>query len=484
VIIIIVDIMTKLNSSGWFNVDKEGFSQLQNAKPKHYVVRELIQNVFDTDSKTCKVDIVFTPKITTITVIDENPDGFKDLADAFTLFKHSDKRSDPQKRGRFNIGEKQAFAICDSASITTTKGQILFTEKGRIETDEKTKMGTVVSVKLKMTKDEYDETIKMLKMYISPRNIKYYINNQLVKNIDSIKSFEMILPTELESNGIIKSTKRKTNVQIYDDPLYNGWIFELGIPVCQIECQYGIDVQQKIPLGIDRESIKQSYLKEIYAAVLNNTYGDITKDTSSMLWVREATSSQNISKEAAQTVIEKRYGDKVVIANHFDPNSIDKAISNGYKVLEGSELSSDEWSVIKSNNLIQTSTKLFGEGSDAKSKNITPNENMIKTGEYAKKIAKKFLGIDITVKFIEVMPTNVIATFKPEINEFTFHVNKLPLDFFDVPVSSKTTDLIIHELGHKYGNHVETAYIDALTRIGSELIFMALDDPDFFKNNT
>ena len=465
----------------WFKVDKEGFAQLQNAKPKHYVVRELIQNVFDTNSETCEVDMKYTPSMTTITVTDKNPDGFKDLTDAFTLFKHSDKRSDPKKRGRFNIGEKQAFAICESASVTTTKGQILFTNNGRSETDKKTEKGTVVAVKLKMTKEEYDEAIRMLYLYIPPNGITYTLNGKIIRPPKPMKTFKMTLPTEIESENMIRNTKRKTIVDVYES--HGGWIFELGIPVCQIECPYGIDVQQKIPLGIDRESIKSSYLKEVYAAVLNNTYEDLTEENSSMLWVREAASSSNLTKEAAQTVVEKRYGEKVVIANHFDPNSIDEAISHGYKVIEGSELSSDEWKVIKGNDLIETSSKLFGE-KEAISYSVDPTENMKITGEYAKKIAKKFLDISITVGFNISNPTDVLASFQPSINKLTFNVNKLPPHFFDEPISTQTTDVIIHELSHKFSlEHTKKEYIDALTRMGSEMIFLALDEPEFFKQN-
>ena len=38
------------------------------------------------------------------------------------------------KRGQFNLGEKLVLAVCDQASISTTKGTVVFDpDQGRIE---------------------------------------------------------------------------------------------------------------------------------------------------------------------------------------------------------------------------------------------------------------------------------------------------------------------------------------------------------------
>ena len=39
----------------WFEVSKEGLKELQLRKPKHYVLRELVQNAWDEDIKRCEV---------------------------------------------------------------------------------------------------------------------------------------------------------------------------------------------------------------------------------------------------------------------------------------------------------------------------------------------------------------------------------------------------------------------------------------------
>src|SRR5207237_9152953 len=69
-----------------------------------------------------------------LTVEDDSPEGFRDLSHAYTLFAESYKRSNPEQRGQYNFGEKLVLAVCESASISTTKGTVVFAPaEGRIE---------------------------------------------------------------------------------------------------------------------------------------------------------------------------------------------------------------------------------------------------------------------------------------------------------------------------------------------------------------
>jgi len=68
----------------------------------------------------------------------------------------------------------------------------------------------------------------------------------------------------------MRSVERNTKVDLYKTT--KSYLYEMGIPVVEIDCEWSIDVQQKIPLGIDRETISQSYLRDLFSEVLNNTY--------------------------------------------------------------------------------------------------------------------------------------------------------------------------------------------------------------------
>ncbi len=463
-------------TQNWFDVDKEGLKELQAGKPKHYVLRELIQNALDEDIKTCDVKIILQNNgMVMITVEDDNKQGFKDLRDGYTLFKHTDKRKNPEQRGRFNLGEKQCFSICDYAKIETTKGTIIFDKDGRKEFETGLSKGSKITIQLKATEKEVGEMIEIVDKYIIPKNVKFTLNGIRLQSKIPFKSFEASLTTEIEQDKVLRKTTRKTKVDVYKStPTY---LYEMGIPVQEIDCQYSIDVQQKIPMGVDRETVSASFLQDLYAEVLNNVHEDVVEENSSQLWVRQAMADERIQKDAVKDITEKRFGDKVCIANNFDPNSIDEAVANGYNVIYGSELSSDEWSRLKENDLMQSSSDLFGTNF-TNAPVVEPNDKQKQTANFAKKIAKRLLGINISVVFVKGGFNMVTAQYGS--NQLTFNIDKLN-GFFNEPVSAKTIDLILHELGHHAGNHTEHSYHELITKMAGELTMIALKEPKFFE---
>lgn len=460
----------------WFEVSKEGLKELQLGKPKHYVLRELVQNAWDENIKECKVETEWNNEEAKISVEDDNPEGFKNLSDAFTLFAPTSKRKNPKQRGRFNVGEKQALSICDRAVVETTKGTILFDSTGRIKNPrKKRKAGSKITVFLRMEKSEYNEMLEVVKNYLVPRNIKFLVNGKKIGYRKPYKVIKASLLTEIEKDRMLKRVMRMTEINILE-PLEKARLYEMGIPVIEIDCQFDIDVQQKIPLSINRDSVPQFYLSSLYAEVLNETYSDIEEEDSSQGWIREAMRNKRISKEAIKEIVNKRYGDKVVVANPFDRNSIDEAISRGYRVITGGELSKKEWENIRiiGAGIIKSSSELFGSGITT-SKIYKPNKEMIKVAEMAKKIARECFGIEIKVNFAKWK--GVVAQYGGKV--LTFNVGVLGKGFF-VERLEIILDLIIHEIGHEKGLHTEKSYHQALTMMAGKLIVKALRNPDFF----
>ena len=166
-----------MKNRDWFKVSTEGLRQLQAGKPKHFILRELVQNAWDEDTKVCKVMVLENVKggLTEITVEDDNPEGFKDLADSFTLFKPTDKRLDPTKRGRFNLGEKQALSMCEYAKIETTKGTMSFSSEGRKQTGKTTTSGSRITIALRLKPEEVKEIHEVLSSYLCPKGIKFSV---------------------------------------------------------------------------------------------------------------------------------------------------------------------------------------------------------------------------------------------------------------------------------------------------------------------
>ena len=460
------------NKKPWFEVDREGLRELQEGKPKDYILRELVQNAWDENITICEVFLSWKDGMASITVTDDSPEGFRDLSHAYTLFAPTYKRSEPEKRGRFNLGEKQILSICDEAFITTTKGSIIFTAEGRKESKSCRKVGSLIQVFVKMTEEEYKDIYSIIKTYLPPANIKFTVNHKDYSHHTPDFCFEAILPTEFEEDGIFHKTKRKTVIDLHksDKPL----LYEMGIPVTPIDSKYSIDIQQKVPLSTDRDTVPSSYLKALYAEVLNHTFEYLQEDKSSEVWVREATASKKISDVAVRKVIEKRYGDKVVVANPRDRNSIDEAISQGYKVIHGRELSKDEWQNVKKAKTVKSSSDLFPTNTTGATP-VEPTPDMFKYAKLAKKVARRSFGIEIEVKFAEWI--GVAAQYGNR--TLTLNLKVVPKEFFE-SFSIALLDLTIHELSHEAGNHTQYTYHQACTRLGAELTMIALKEPEFF----
>jgi len=166
----------------WFDVDKEGLSKLVENHEKGRLIAELLQNALDEDVSTVAISIRPLPgrPIAELVVEDDSPDGFKDLTHAYTLFADSYKKSDPEKRGRFNLGEKLVLALCRSASITTTTGSVVFDEDGQrhLKPRSKRDRGSEFRAMIRMSRAEHEEAIAYLDTVLIPIGATVTVNGQ------------------------------------------------------------------------------------------------------------------------------------------------------------------------------------------------------------------------------------------------------------------------------------------------------------------
>lgn len=466
-----------MKNKNWFEVSKEGLRQLWAGKSKDFIIRELVQNAWDENISKCSFTSEWRNGIAYLVMEDDSPEGFKDITHAFTLFAPTYKRLIPEKRGRFNVGEKQILAMCKEAVVSTTKGTISFSPQGRVHKRLKREKGSIISLTLRMKEDDFKEMLESVDLYLPPKGIDFRVNDNPVLYKEPYKVVEVSLPTEIRNaDGMVKAY-RKTKANIHNAAGSEAYLYEMGLPVCKIDCLYHVDVQQKVPMSIDRNKVTQSYLRKIFTLVLNETYELVPNVNVSDGWVREAMSNKDISNEAVKAVVKTRYGDKVVVANPTDRRSVDEALSHGYKVIYGNELSRSEWMNIRKTGAIRSSSTLFPTKFTDDCEEVEKDENMIKVEELTKKIAKRCLGIDINVHFLKW--TGVAAQYGHK--TLDFNVKKLGRRFFDPPINNRVIDLILHELAHEKGFHVEASYQNCLSRMAGELIMLALEEPEFFK---
>src|SRR5438270_1898249 len=144
----------KMNN--WFEVDKQGLAKILERKGKEFALFELIQNAWDERGVTMvTVSLEHCGRNKARLVVeDDAPEGFKDLSHAFTLFADSSKKTNPEQRGRFNLGEKLVLAISDEVTIQTTKGGLRFDSNGRHHLRSKLPAGSRIECLLRMNIEE------------------------------------------------------------------------------------------------------------------------------------------------------------------------------------------------------------------------------------------------------------------------------------------------------------------------------------------
>jgi len=456
----------------WFEVDKEGLKQLLFYRNKSFIFKELLQNAWDEDGVTwCNVYLEQIPNrpLARVTVEDNAPEGFYNLSHAYTFYAHTRKRQNPNKRGRFNIGEKEVLSLCKEAYIQTTKGTIKFLPNGeRKRGRKKREAGSIFVAEIPMTRAEIAECEAVIQTFIPPKGITTCFNKKLLPRRERLATVEATLATEYEdAGGRYRSTHRQTEVYVYE-PLEGeqAMLYEMGLPVCETGDRWHYDIQQRVPLSRDRDTVKPSFLQDVRAEVLSVLADDLNEDDAGEQWVRDATADDRISEDAVRQVVEKRWGDKVAVATPGHKKSKEHAIANGYHLVSPRELSSDEWEQVKRYELIPATSKLFPQtftGYD-----IIPEDKwtdgMKDTAELTRFVAKNAFKLEVTVEMIESDASNDADYGDRHVR---FNVQGLGKKWFDSSLETRL-DLIIHEICHEYGGHLDMSYHKALTKIAAK----------------
>lgn len=483
-----------MSTSTWFDVNKKGLSALLRDRCKSFVLFELIQNAWDEQVTEVTVSLRAVPgkPLVEIIVTDDNPNGFADLRDAFTLFAPSKKKADPELRGRFNLGEKLVLSLCDEATIASTKGTVRFGSNGlRTTSKARLEVGSEFKGVMKMTRQEFAKALAKLKSVVPPAGVR----TLLVTDEETIEltrpepvcTFEATLPTEVaDSEGVMRRTYRKTKVEVFE-PIGIAGIYEMGIPVVDTGDRYTVSIEQKVPLSMSRDNVTPSFLQDVRALVLNETSHLLTKEEATETWVTQATTDEKCSDEAISNVLDQTYGEKRVAYDPSDPESSHRAMAEGYAVIYGGSLNKGQWDNAKSGGAVASSGSMFPTPKVETDPNGVPpipeskwTDGMKTVRDYAKQLALKLMDTTISVN---VYPTlgGFAACYGNR--ELSFSRQSLGNKFFDEFPSNRArvNRLLIHEFGHHYeSDHLSSRYHDALCRLGAKAVELALSEPEAF----
>jgi len=474
-----------------FVVDKKGLEKIMARRGKHFAVIELVQNSLDED--VTKVDVVLESHGKrgrhTLRVTDDSPEGFADIRHAYTLFAESNKKADPTKMGRFNLGEKLVVAACDKATITTTSGCVKFDGDGRVNGRKKTKVGSVFEGVIRMTREEAKKTSEVSKQVLVPEGVTLTFNGEVIVSRQPVARFEAILPTEIaDDEGYLRPTKRKTTVSVYEP--CDGEVpalYEVALPVVETGDQWHISIGQKVPLNMDRDNVTPAFLRRVRTLVLNEMVDKLPEDDAAASWVGEALGDPGVSNEAVGAVLTKRHGEKRVIRDPSYPESNNLAVSEGYSIIESRSYTKGQWETIRRSGAAKPAGQVTPSpkpyGPDGREPKEIPQEEwtngMNESVGYVKALAKVLLGCSISVRIVDDTEWRFSATYGK--GRLTLNKGCLGGGWFERGPSVIVHELLIHEFAHHFeNNHLSSGYHDACCSLGAKLVQLAMDDPAFF----
>ena len=482
-----------------FAVDKKGLAQLVRRKGGiHHALEELVSNA--QDENVTRIDVRFEhveQRRYRITVEDDSPEGFKELAHAYTLFAPSYKKSDPTKRGRFNFGEKWVIAICDSAQISTTTGTIIFEGDQRRRSRTKRAAGTLFEGYVTSNREEYEKVCQRMLRIIPNEGVILTFNGQEIKPRQPVVSFEATLPTIIANEeGELVRSERKTTVNLYEvREGEDASIYELGIPVVKTGDLYHYDIRQKVPLSLNRDNVPPKFLKLLRTLALDHIHNLIPEDKITASCVREGL--EGATPEAVASVLEKTFGEKRAIADPSDREAENRLKADGFTIIPANTFSKATWQNIKAAGAAQAAgtirptPKPYRDDPDAPvrklldPKKLTPAMKLVE--EYAVLIAQHVVGSAISVTWVNDMECYFSACYGPRGSKggaLDFNVARLGYGWFDRPPATtwEIESLLLHEFGHhKASNHLSDAYFDALTEFGAKLSVLKLRQPELFE---
>jgi hypothetical protein len=485
-----------MGSDHWFEVDRAGLAQIVRRRGSAFLALELLANAWDTDATKVEIGLASMDgkPLAWLTVVDNDPHGFERLSDAYTLYAPSCRRGDPTKRGRFNIGEKEVLSLCQEARITSMNGGVVFAFDGtRRRSKDRTLVGTEFSATVRLTRADLDEVTQAILSVLPPAGVTTRLNGAVIEAVKPQVKFEVSLPTELQSeDGSLRPTKRKAVVAVIDPNGEPSYLYELGIPVCELpDDPWHIDVQQKVPLPRDRDAVRPSYLHKLRVAVLNHCHEELNEEEASQSWVADALEDDDVETAAVETIVERRYGKKRVVFDLHDPEATKRAASEGYAVIHGGAFGKKAWERIREEEVAKPAGKVFPtskpeftpDGEDARIPDGEWTDGMRAVAKYAEKIGESLMGFAPVVNIVrdphnrkfqawyggQRLSFNLLTCGHKFFNEFPANIDAV-------------NDLLIHEFGHEYSNdHLNAEYHGALTRLGAKMVRLALDKPRMFK---
>lgn len=473
---------TSTSPSAWLEIDLKGFAQVLRNKGIARIALEPISNALDTDTR--HIDVAFTQSHgwAGLIVTDEDPEGFADLRDAYTMFAPSKRRDDPTKRGRFGQGEKELIAICAGGgeiSIASTTGTVRFDHDGRTESStERRDAGTELMARFRCNQSEGKDFESLVRSLLVPEGVVLTYNDEKLPSRIPVKTVVETLPTKIvDEEGNLSDTRRQTSIEFYE-PLEGekATIYELGVPVVVHDGRWHVNVMQKVPLNSARDNVTPSYLRKIREIMLNETHDLLTEVDMKKAWVTDAL--PNSTPEALTDVVEKIHGKDAVVYDPSNPEANKRAIDEGRTVIYSRQFTPDTWTRIKEHQIVRPAGQVIPVGIPTAEKGVPPipfeewTPQMIRLANYVIDLGEHLLGFQPDVEFHRMSVTTQAGHHAAWWGNgtITFNLGRLGKTWPDTVTGRSLDALVIHEFAHHLArDHFSDRYIDATCDLGAKL---------------
>lgn len=471
----------------WIDLDLTGFAKTLTAKGLHRIFLEPYSNAVDTDATEIAVEFSQAAGRATLTVTDNDPTGFSQLSDAYTMWAPSTRANDPTKRGRFGQGEKELIAVCflgGAIEIASTTGTVRFDESGRHVTKAATPEGSTLTAWCRCNQAQAAAFERMIRRMIVPATnghgdpVTVTYNGEKLLRPRDIARWSMSLTTiGVGDEGELKPMERRTDVEVFAvTPGEKAYIYELGVPVVTWPGAFHVNIGQKVPLGRDRNSVAPAYQRKIAAAVLDNAVDELTEVDFRKGWVTDALpkARPDVIRQALHTV----YGADAVIADPSNREATKLAHDEGREVIGGRALSPAIREAIRQHDIFKPAGQVIQTGVPSSATGTPPldpgvwSPAMQAVADYTQAAGLHLLGYEPAVKYADVeiiMHTgHAVAWWGGR--TITFNLKHLGARWAEKVGQQELDELLIHEFAHaSCDDHLSERFYSTCCRLGAKL---------------
>ncbi|MCX5956452.1 MAG: ATP-binding protein [Cyanobacteria bacterium] len=327
-----------MQSAGWLSISTEGFAAMNAARPAEHLIKELVQNAFDSfvEGQPGRIELRYGSQTEGFVVeCADNGSGISNLGDLRVVYL-THKTDSHLKRGRFGRGFKEALCIAEQARVTSGDQQLEFLlENGERVTRQGvvSDMGTGTRVWMRMpwpaeTRDRLDAYFAQ---FLVPEGIELVVNGERISARAVEHRVEANITTELY-DAIGQSWKKPSRTTaihlVRTQPGETATIYEMGIPVAAVDWNmpYHCDVQQRVPMNPNRDAVASGYPVMLHVACLPRLLEVMDESAVKDDWV--GTAGRRCESNVQKRIIEQRaFGENIARSvprmgeRHFDEDA-------------------------------------------------------------------------------------------------------------------------------------------------------------------